>query len=108
MPDLVYHLVRCGLVHSTGLRPSLQFIDGRQLRFAKELIVLPWQVFWGLLACVVFAKVNSDEHSVGNHFLEYGGQKWLIADIWGREELIRPLYDADVTVRVALKVPPFT
>jgi hypothetical protein len=107
LPDLIYHIVRCGLVHSTGLPSTLQFAEGRTLFFTKDLTVLPAQVLWGLVAIAVFAKVNSTEQSEGEYYLSYKGQRFLIKDHWGREDLIRPVYDRHVQVRVALKITPF-
>jgi hypothetical protein len=107
MPDLVYHIVRCGLVLSTGLPPNVVFVPGRGALFAHEYVSLPEQVIWGLLASVVFAKANSAEKSDGDCFLSYENLRFSIRDHWGREDLIRPIYDQHVKVRVALDITPF-
>ncbi len=105
--DILYHVVRCGLVHSTGLPVNLAFTSGRHAVFAHEFIALPAQVIWGLLATVVFAKVNSQEVSRGDYFLSYEENRFPIRDYWGREDLIRPFYDKYVQVRVTLNMAPF-
>jgi len=103
--DIIYHLVRCGLVHSTGLPASVRFEDCRGVFLADNLIVLPSQVLWGLLAAVVFAPTNAGEQSEGDYFLECAGHRFRIADSWGKEDLIRPLYEAEVRTRVPLLIP---
>jgi hypothetical protein len=107
LPDLIYHVVRCGLVHSTGLPPNLVFVPGRVASFAHEHTSLPAQMIWGLLAIVVFAKVNASEKSVGDYFFNYEDSRFLIRDNWGKEDLLRTLYDKHVKVRVALNIRPF-
>lgn len=105
--DLLYHVVRCGLVHDTGIPSNVEFVPGRTLMLADDYIRLPAQVIWGLLAIVVFAKANSAEQSAGDYFLSYKDRQFLIRDHWGREDLLRPLYEQDVKVRVALNITPF-
>lgn len=107
MPDILYHVVRCGLVHSTGLPENLIFVPGRVATFAHEYISLPAQVIWGLLAVVVFAKANRDEKSTGDYFLTYENHHFLVRDVWGCEDHVRPIYDEHVKVRVALQMTPF-
>ena len=107
LPDLIYHVVRCGLVHSTGLPSNLAFVPGRVASFSHEQISLPAQVIWGLLASVVFAKVNASEKSVGDYFFTCESSRFLIRDSWGKADLLRPLYDSHVKVRVALNITPF-
>ncbi|MCH8082247.1 MAG: cytidylate kinase family protein [Proteobacteria bacterium] len=69
--DLLYHVVRCGLVHDTGIPSNVEFVPGRILMLADDYIRLPAQVIWGLLAIVVFAKANLAEESAGDYFRQY-------------------------------------
>jgi hypothetical protein len=107
MPDIIYHMVRCGLVHSTGLPKSLVFVPGRVASFAHNFISLPAQTLWGLLSIAVFAKANADEVSDGDYFLSYESQQFSIKSYWGKEDLIRPIYDKEVETRVAMEMTPF-
>jgi hypothetical protein len=106
--DLIYHLIRCSLVHDTGLPGSVRFEPGNKVTLADNFISLPISVFWGLLSIVVFAKVNALEKSAGEYFLSYTEpdltieHKFLIREYWGKEDEIRLLYQKHVTTRVEL------
>lgn len=105
LSDLIYHIVRCSLVHGAGLPKNLVFVPERCITLAHEYISLPVQVIWGLLATVVFAKVNFNEKSEGEYFFTYEHEKFLIRDCWGGEDLLRPFFDQHIKLRVALNIP---
>jgi hypothetical protein len=108
--DVIYHTMRCCLVHSTGMPQNVTFNHDRYLLIAKEFISLPIGVVWGLLAIVVFAKINSGETSEGNVYFTYtqtGGilEQWQISTHWGKEEVLHKAYDQYVKIRVNLQIP---
>jgi hypothetical protein len=143
--DILYHSVRCELVHSTGIPPTLDFVEEDVITCSQEYISLPSRIFWALLSVVVFSEVNISEKSEGNYYLSYdapnplqkfqiiegnsnqfpkgtsvlSGKKastaetnssirFLIKESWGKPELLRPLYEQYVNVRVALHIPQFS
>lgn len=106
--DLIYHLIRCTLVHDTGIPGNVRFEPGNKVTLADNFIILPTRVLWGLLFMVVFAKVNAQEKSQGEYFLSFTEpdltteHKFLIRDSWGKEDEIRLLYQQHVKIRVDL------
>jgi hypothetical protein len=106
--DAIGYFVHCGLVHSTGLPADLRFNAGRQADLSKDLAQIPAQLLWGLLATVVFSNVNANERSSGGYYLTCEGVYFRIADSWGREDLVRSVYEQQAKVRVPLEAPPAT
>jgi hypothetical protein len=107
LADIIYHSVRCSLIHSTGLPDNLTFNAERKVFCGPNYISLPIEIIWGLLAAVVFATVNACEHSQGDYFLKYESSHFLIRDSWGKEALLREVCSRHVTVRVALHITKF-
>jgi hypothetical protein len=59
-----------------------------------------------MLALIVFSKGNASENSEGDYLFSYEDHRFLIRENWGREDLLRPLRDRYVKIKVALNIPP--
>ena len=105
LSDILYHSVRCNLIHSTGVPLKLRFVSGRIVKLADEYIALPEQVIWGMLASIVFSKCNISEKSEGDYFINYENSHFLIRESWGREDLLQSLYEQHVKIKVKLNIP---
>ncbi|MEO1038435.1 MAG: hypothetical protein AAFX09_02740 [Pseudomonadota bacterium] len=102
--DLIYHLMRCNLIHDTGLPKNVRLLKGNRVYLGANSIVLPEAIVWGLLAIVVFCPANEDEHSCRGYFLSCGeNYRWVIDQVWGMEDLVQEAFKAEVTTRVWLK-----
>lgn len=106
LSDILYHSVRCSLIHNTGVPANLVFNRERKIVLADEYISLPEQVIWGMLASIVFSKCNASEKSEGDYFISYEDHRFPIRENWGREDLLRSLYEQHVKIKVALNIPP--
>ncbi|MGE0670647.1 MAG: hypothetical protein AB7H48_04270 [Parachlamydiales bacterium] len=111
--DIIYHIMRCHLVHNSGIPENMEFNYDRDLIIAKEFISLPIGVIWGLLAIVVFSKINIEETSEGNAYFTYTqidsvSEKWEVSTHWGKEEVLRRTYEQYVKTRVNFQISKFT
>ncbi|ODA66851.1 hypothetical protein A7A08_02148 [Methyloligella halotolerans] len=107
LADVIYHLVRCNIIHEGGLPENIYLRPDHTIHFAKGVLGLPTQLVFALLSAVVFSRVNANEQSQGEAFLSYEDTKFLIADSWGREELLKPLFEKHVKCRVILSDTSF-
>ena len=86
--EIIYHVVRCGLVHSSGVDSkiiwntniSIGTDDAGNLHISNKLI-------WGLLGVVIFCEVNNDEKIDDMYWLSVADFKNFICDLWGRIDI---------------------
>jgi len=103
--DLMYHVVRCGLVHEEGLPDNFAFVNNDRLVMAEDHIELPTKVIWALLGIVVFCPANSGQKTGDGYWLSIFDKKFVINESWGREDLARAVYEERKPIRVALNWP---
>ena len=103
--DLIYHTVRCNLVHGEGVPENFEFSDGNIFSMRKNHLILPKNLIWGLLAVVVFCSANSNHESGGGYWLGVFNNRFVIDDFWGQEQVIKRIYENRKLTRVAIIVP---
>jgi hypothetical protein len=104
--DLIYHVIRCNLVHDEGIPLNLEFADSSTITYTKDHLVLPKKLLWGLLAIVVFCPANANEKTDGGHWLSIFENRFVIDDFWGQEIVARIVYEKHNPIRVGIIVPP--
>jgi len=102
--DLVYHIVRCGLVHDIGVPNNFQFAETHLITLDQDLIEFPITLVWALLAIVVFCPCNSGERLSKPRKVVVAGQDLLIDDYWGKVDLAKGLYARYKPIRVILNI----
>lgn len=103
--DLIYHTVRCNLVHGDGVPENFEFSDGNIFSMRKDHLILPKNLIWGLLAVVVFCPANSNQESSSGYWLGVFNNQFVIDDFWGQEQVIKRIYENRKLTRVAIIVP---
>lgn len=84
--DVIYHVIRCGLIHSTGADSKIVWSHDINISDGKNL-VLPDNLIWGLIGAVVFCPANKDELIPEIYWISIDGFKFFIQEIWGRVDL---------------------
>lgn len=102
--DLIYDVIRCGLVHAEGVPDSFAFNDSGTLEFADERLVFPKGLIWALLALIVCCPCNSNEKTAEGYHLTFFGNKLVINDLWGQESFLRVIYERHKTIRVSVVI----
>lgn len=59
--DLIYHVVRCSLVHDVGLPDNFSFTKQNLIIYEYKKLIFPEKLIWGLIAIVVFSPENKGE-----------------------------------------------
>lgn len=44
--DLIYHIVRCNLVHDEGIPDNFEFSDSDSISFSKDHLIFPKKLIW--------------------------------------------------------------
>lgn len=83
--DILYHAVRCGLLHSTKLPDNIGFGPSGVLQVSRDgKLLLPQSIIDGLILAVVASPVNADERvPVG-----YAMNGRDLNELWGERDVV--------------------
>lgn len=87
--DLMYHVVRCDLIHSVSLYDGFSFHDKPTLEMSHKKITFPNSVVWALLAISIFCKCNKGESIPPSYWIGFYNHRLVIQDFWGNEIMAR-------------------
>jgi hypothetical protein len=103
--DIVYHTIRCNLVHDEGIPDKISFSEGNEMIFAPGILALPKKLIWGLVGIVVFCPANALEQTDPTYWLSIYENRLLINDFWGQAETAKRIYVNRKLPRVAISWP---
>jgi len=98
--DLMYHVVRCSLVHSDTLTKGFSFTDDNHFEFGKNHLVLPNKVTLGMIAIAIFCPANVGEKVQRNYWIGMFGNQLIVEDFWGKEEVARHIATKNAGPRI--------
>jgi len=104
--DLIYHVIRCNLVHDEGIPENFEFTDTDTITLKKDHLIFPKKLIWGLLAVVVFCPCNADQRTADGYWLSIFDNRFVINDFWGQESVTTIVYEQRKPIRVAIICPP--
>lgn len=84
--DVLYHAVRCGLLHEAKLPSTLHFVDQRIYSIQDGHLYLPASFVNGLIASVVVSPVNAHETAPDSYGIVVEGSSTPLAELWGRKD----------------------
>ncbi len=94
LEEILYHAVRCGLLHEAELGKDLRFQEGNSLFIDGQTLVLPSCLISGLLVSVVAAPVNAGERISDNYGILMRGYHNPLNRFWGKREETMKLLEA--------------
>ena len=102
MEQIIYHVMRCGLIHGTGEESKIVWNTNVPLAIDKDqnLNISP-SFIWGLALCVITCPVNLHER-VGDYcWISMATFKYLINDLWGKRDSVKNMIKSqyDVTIK---------
>ncbi|HEY0829206.1 MAG TPA: hypothetical protein VGE40_13990 [Bacilli bacterium] len=90
LEQIIYHVVRCNLVHSTGIDDRIVWNNHIVLgNDAEGRLIVSSKLIWGLIGAVVFCEANRDENINEMYWLSVHDFKFFINDVWGRIDIPR-------------------
>jgi hypothetical protein len=88
--QVLYHVVRCGLLHSAALPNGLRFENGTAFLVdpTTNTLVLPAQLIFGLLIAVVVSPVNASQRVDDSCLFNYRGNQIKLNSLWGNRSAL--------------------
>ena len=88
--EMVYKVLRCGLLHEGELPKLLKFAPpGQTVSFSDQLWHLPTTFVTGTLLAVIGAATNANHRIGPNYKVTFAGKDFPINDLWGRIDKVR-------------------
>ena len=89
LEDIVYHAIRCELIHDTGEKSKIVWNDYVSLAINDQgYLLLSPPFIWGLALAIITCESNKDERVDAGSWIQTMGYKYLINDLWGKKESI--------------------
>ena len=88
--DIIYHVIRCSLVHSD--EKAAKIVWNKPIALGLDPsgnLVLSENLVWGLLGAVVFSPVNKNETIPDTYWLSVADFKMFISELWGRIDIAK-------------------
>ena len=89
--DIIYHTIRCGLIHECDIEKHIEFTVNTELGDFNKVFKIPYQLFWGLALPIIICKENADEKTEDNVKINLCGKDFWIQELWGKEEDLQKL-----------------
>jgi hypothetical protein len=110
--DIVYHIIRCSLMHGDGVPENIQFTEDKSTHLDKNILRIPKSLIWGLIAIVTFSKCNENEVIDKRFWMSIAGNRLCINDSFGQENLMQNIYNRNIRMgadgkplKVAIALP---
>lgn len=102
LEQILYHVVRCGIVHDAQLPPNLRFGPPGTTTLQNGTLTLSSGVLVGMIYAVVVSPVNASEQSPKDSQIQWiDGRALRVNDLWGdRQKLIEFLEDTKYPLQV--------
>jgi hypothetical protein len=88
--DIIYHVIRCSLVHSDEAAMKVAWNKAIALGLDPTgKLILSENLIWGLLAAVVLSPVNKGETVPDTYWISVADFKMFVSEWWGRIDLAK-------------------
>lgn len=92
LDEIVYHVMRCGLLHSTGAQNNIIWeLNGMTLAVDNGKLILTPSFIWGMALCVIACPVNAAEKIKDTYWISTATFKYLINDLWGKIDSVKAI-----------------
>ena len=88
LEEIIYHVIRCGLVHSTGVDPKIKWNNVISLGLDESgNLLLSSKLIWGLIGSVIFSDINNNQKIDDIYWISIADFKYFINDAWGKSNI---------------------
>jgi len=95
LEDIIYRVLRCGLIHEASIPDEIEFVDEVVLSHAGGRWRFPKAYVEGGLLAIVGARSNAAERVPDHYVVVVKGQTHRVNDLWGRNDEIRRIMSGD-------------
>lgn len=102
LEDIIYHVIRCSLVHSD--EKAAKIVWNKVIALGQDQsgnLVLSESLVWGLLGAVIFSPVNKAETVPDTYWFSIADFKMFVSELWGRLDLAKRV----VKIYTGVQVP---
>lgn len=99
LEQVVYHIMRCGLIHGTG--KDSKIIWNARIPLALDQdgnLNLSPSFIWGLALSVIACDTNRDEKADEMCWISTASFKYLINDLWGKKDSVKKMVKSQYNV----------
>jgi hypothetical protein len=82
--DIIYHIVRCGLIHECLIDQRIGFVQETYIGDFDRTFRIPRSVIFGLLMAVILSTSNADQVFDRPYSESIGGVVMDLQSLWGR------------------------
>jgi len=83
--DIIYHVIRCGLIHQCEIEDRIEFTTQTMLGDFDSMFRIPSAIIMGLVMAVVLTKENKKERLPKDHKFVFFGKRVNLNELWGNE-----------------------
>lgn len=101
LEQIIYHVMRCGLLHGTGEDSKIIWNSNVPLAIDKDqnLNISP-SFIWGLALCVITCQANIHERVNDYCWISMATFKYLINDLWGKRDSVKNMIKSQYNVTI--------
>lgn len=81
--DIIYHIIRCGLIHQCEIDKQIDFTDETFIGDFQGKFRMPANVVYGLLMAVVLDESNKDESLDKTYYIKINDRNYDLNTLWG-------------------------
>ena len=83
--DIIYHTIRCGLLHQCEIDKHLEFTDRTFIGDIDGIFKIPSAVIMGLLVSVILNESNESEMIIKSFSIKINGKILGVNQLWGKK-----------------------
>ncbi len=87
LEDILYHVIRCGLIHQCEIEERIEFTEQTMLGDFKGKFRIPFAIIFGLIMAVVLSKENSSETMLSPKEMIINGENVNLNSLWGKGKI---------------------
>ena len=91
--QILYHVVRCGLLHKAELPNTLKFSSEGTIKIEGDTLTLGSSLLNGLIVAVVVCPVNAQEKTQNNYGITIFEKTIPLNELWGKKEVVTNLFE---------------
>lgn len=84
LEDIIYHVIRCGLIHQCEIEDKIEFTERTMLGDFKGKFRVPYAIILGLIMAVILSKENAAESMPKSHKVYLNGKHVDLNSLWGK------------------------
>lgn len=100
LEDVIYHVMRCGLLHGTGENDGLVWTKEVILACHEGKLNISPTFIWGMMLAVITCPCNQQEHVNDTSWISMASFKYLVNDLWGKKESVRMMIKSQFSVQI--------